>query len=163
MLDKDPLTKDLTLIFTGNLDADMLHEVGHTLDPNRDNRGPKEAVLEEFAAYYRDTYVPNIYTTKTVQRDGSGKITREETSTNTIYDKLDNIKHTLSGDLYGKYQEAFGSPGAYVKQLEGITRVISQLECHMSKPLVNKCLYNARSLYEPNHLLDVITREKRGI
>jgi hypothetical protein len=162
-LETNEATRGVALILTPGLDADDLHELGHSIDPNQHKRAPQDAILEEFATYYRDTYIPKIYTTKSVQRDASGAITAESKSTREVYERMDRIRATLKSDLCAGYRRAFDSPEAYERAVDEIAGVILALEKHLSKPEVNKCIYNARSSYELNHLLEVTEREKRGI
>jgi len=159
-LEEDWLTAGIGITLAPSMNPDIVHELSHTIDPNINKRSPSDEVLEEFATYYRETYIPRIYTqtTRTSNPDGSYSepiITQRE-----VFQNPKKIGATLKGDMYlDKYASAFKSSDAYRERVDQIVNVLEQLEKHLSKPDINKAIYNSKSFYELSHLLDVVKRQ----
>ena len=143
---------------------EIVHELGHSIDPNLGKRSGKEEMLDEFGTYYRGTYEPEVITQTTTKTDGQGHSTEPVVTRRESYDSLHHVTLALRVPYYvAKYGKAFASPEEYAKKVDSIAEVINQLETFFDKPRVNTIIFNAQSEYELRHLLQVCEHEKRGL
>lgn len=159
-LDSDLLTAQIGITLAPNLSADTIHEIGHTIDPNIDNRSPSDEVLEEFATYYRESYVPRVFVQTSRSSKEDGTYTEPVVTQREVFQNPKKIGAILKSDSYSeKYTHAFKSYDVYQDKIDSIVETIEQLEKYMTKKDVNRAIYNAKSFYELSHLLDVVKRE----
>lgn len=162
-LDNDPLTKhvDITLVPESKVNDSTIHEIAHTLDPHMSTREPQDRLLEEFGTYYRETYVPKYVHLSTVHSDGKGNDSEPIVTTNTVYNTLDRVGRNIKQDVYYReYGPAFKSETEYDEQVDRVSSTIRKLEAHMEKSAINKAIFNAKSLSELDHLLEVVEESK---
>jgi hypothetical protein len=159
-LDNNLLTQKIGITLAPGLGPDILHELGHTIDPNIDKRSSSDKVLEEFSTFYREAFVPRVYISSTKSKNKDGTYTEPVISQHEVYQNPKKIGATLKSDIYSeKYAGAFKSDEAYQDRVNHIVEVVEQLERYMDKNDINKAIYNAKSFYELSHLLDVVKRE----
>jgi hypothetical protein len=160
-LEDNDITRGIGIIFAPELGPEIAHELHHTIDPNLHKRPKSDAVLEEYATYYRETYVPRVYLQKTTFTDENG-VDRQESSQRQVFETLPRIANTLKEDVYASnYGAAFGSKQEYGAKVDAIAGTIGELEKYMSKPDINRAIMNAKTHEELAHLLEVVRREKR--
>lgn len=159
-LENNPLTAKIGIILAPSLGPEIIHELGHSIDPNFGKRSPQEEFLEELPVYYRETYIPKIFIQSTTTTDKSGHTSEPVVTRKEVYQNSRKIKATLKDNLYAnKYASSFKSVEEYNKRIDQTFDIIDQLEKHMSKKDINKAIYNAKSFYELSHLLEIIKRE----
>ncbi len=159
----DPDISQTGIIFAPEkLSRDIEHEISHSIDPYLHKREPKERLLEEFAAYYRDTYIPTIYTTTSRATNSDGTVSEPIVSSREVYQRLSNIGGVLKTNpqYLENYSAAFTFQEDYEGQVDRVVKILQGLEEYMEKPDINKAIFNAQSVYELQHLLDVVKHEK---
>lgn len=160
-LETDSLTEKIGLTLAPSLNSEIAHELGHTIDPNFGKRSPSDEVLEELAVYYRETYVPRIYTQTTRTQGTDGKMSEPETTSREVYKSLRLIRATLKDELYSrKYASSFESTEVYKERVDQAVDMVGQLEQYMDKRDVDKAIYNAKSYFELTHLLEAEKRNR---
>lgn len=161
-LENNPLTAKIGITLAPSLGPDILHELGHSIDPNLDNRSPQDELLEELAVYYRETYIPRVFVSSTTTTDKDGHTSKPVISQREVYENPRRIKITLKSDLYAeKYAHSFKAVKDYEERVDQMVDAVEQLEKYMSKKDINKAIYNAGSFYELSHLLEVVRRENQ--
>lgn len=158
--DPDVATVGITLVPGIQLSNDIVHEMGHTIDPYLGKRNPQDSLLEEFGTYYRDTYIPSIVTSTSRQKSENGTWSEPVVTKREIYEKLPRINNNLKNNYYDTYGSAFATKEDYEKQVDSVTSILVELEGYMAKPDINRAIFNAKSVYELQHLLDVVKQEK---
>ena len=152
-IDQDPVAKGIGVILAPTIGPDIVHEINHTIDPYLDKRPPQDQVLEEFATYYRETFVPRVNKITTTQKDEHGNVT-QSVSRRLLYESIPRICNTLQTDLYDSYAEAFPSKEDYDIKLKAIGDTITALEKYMDKPDIQKAIFNSQTHAELQILLD---------
>jgi len=161
-LEQDPLTEKIGIILATSASSDVVHEMGHSIDPYLDQRRPRERVLSEFATLYRDTYVPRIFVMTGQEKTVAGRKVKIPEKRTEVFERVTRICSMLTRlSLYAdKFQPAFRTKEEYKTRVKAIGDTLTELETHMDKKSVNRAIYNAKSYSELLHLLSFLKQEK---
>ncbi len=160
-LNDHALTRDLPIIFAPHLGPEITHEILHTIDPFFGKRVPQEAILEEFATFYRETYIPRVYTQTLMTNDGSGRRSEPTVSSREVFKTMPRLRETLKQDEYrNNYGKGFPSQELYDRKVDAIAETLMKLEQYLSKVDINKAILNAKSHEELLVLLDDCQQQK---
>jgi hypothetical protein len=163
-LDKILDTHGMNLSFNeANVDEQAYeHELDHTIDPYLGKRALAEQVLAEVAVFYRRSYEPMKTIGDWEVTDRNGNV-EKGTRLMDDYFSLERLQKALKdpdGEYANPFARGFDSVKAYQQRVDDIIDTIKELEPHMTKPDINKAIFNSQSFYELQHLLDVVKREK---